>query len=206
MKVQLNISATTPASMPSSALSVSSWRTRRSRLAPSERRMRSSFWRDAARANCRLATLAQAMTSTMPTATMTSRTAYFNPPDNRSGGRGNGDPGQTNAVAGLPHSECGSCRALSWPASTVISARACSILTPGARRPRTRQHRFSRSRSAPPAGWSSGERLSGSQKSGTSRCVPTKLRGVIPITVRATPFSRMDLPSSAGSPANLFCQ
>ena len=66
--------------------------------------MHSSFWRDAARASCRLATLAQAMTSTIPTATMMSRTAYFNPPL-RLMGRGNGEPGQSNAVAGLPQSE-----------------------------------------------------------------------------------------------------
>ena len=85
-KTQVNRSATTPASRPSRALSVNNCRIRRNRLAPSERRMQSSFWRDAARASCRLATLAQATTSTIPTATMMSRMANRNPPYSLRGG------------------------------------------------------------------------------------------------------------------------
>ena len=44
----------------------------RSRLAPNESRMLSSSCRDAARANCRLATFAHAITSTNQTAAMIS--------------------------------------------------------------------------------------------------------------------------------------
>ena len=49
-------------------LSVSSCRTSRQRLAPSAVRMAISFWRAAARASSRLATLAQVMIRTKPTA------------------------------------------------------------------------------------------------------------------------------------------
>ncbi len=58
----------TPPASASSRLSVSSWRTSRSRLAPSAVRTAISFERAAARASNRLATLAQAMSSTNPTA------------------------------------------------------------------------------------------------------------------------------------------
>ncbi len=81
-KAQVNSSATPPASRPSRALSVSNCRMIRRRLAPSDSRMHSSFWRDAARASCRLATLAQAITSTIPTAIMISRIANFSPLSN----------------------------------------------------------------------------------------------------------------------------
>ena len=74
-KAQVKRSAMLPAIRPNKALSVRSCRMRRCRLAPSERRRHSSLWREAARASCRLATLAQAITSTIPTATMMSRMA-----------------------------------------------------------------------------------------------------------------------------------
>ena len=134
---QVKSSAMTPAIRPSRALSVSNCRMRRRRLAPRERRRHSSLWREAARASCRLATLAQAMTSTIPTATMRNRMASFNP---LSRSRGNGEPGQTSAVTGLLNSECGSCRVRSWLATAVISACAWPMPTPGARRPKSRHH------------------------------------------------------------------
>ena len=52
------------------------------RLAPSDSRMPSSLCRDAARASCRLATFAQAITSTIPTAAIISKIAYSSPPYN----------------------------------------------------------------------------------------------------------------------------
>ena len=63
---------TAPPSAPSTVLSTSSCRTRRPRLAPSDRRMAISCRRAAARASSRLATLAHAMSSTRPTITMSS--------------------------------------------------------------------------------------------------------------------------------------
>ena len=52
-----------------SMLSVSNWRTRRARLAPSARRTAISLRRSAARASIILATLAQAISRTMPPST-----------------------------------------------------------------------------------------------------------------------------------------
>ncbi len=103
-KAQVNISANTPATRPSRALSVSNCLTMRSRLAPRDRRVRSSFWRDLARAICRLATLAQATTSTIPAATIMSRIVSCSPGMSFRG-RGNGEPGHTSTVAGLANSE-----------------------------------------------------------------------------------------------------
>ena len=61
-------SANAPPNTPSNALSVSIWRINRQRPAPSAARTASSFSRPAERASCRLATLAQAMSRTQPTA------------------------------------------------------------------------------------------------------------------------------------------
>ena len=55
----------------STRLSVSSWRTSRPRVAPSDNRMPISFRRAADLASSRLATFAQAMSSTRPTAPIT---------------------------------------------------------------------------------------------------------------------------------------
>ena len=51
----------------SSRLSVRSWRTSRARVAPSDSRTDSSFWRVAARDSSRFATLAQTISSTSAT-------------------------------------------------------------------------------------------------------------------------------------------
>ena len=59
-----------PPSSESSTLSVRSWRTIRPRPAPRLKRMASSFWRAVARAISRLATFAQATSSTSPTIPM----------------------------------------------------------------------------------------------------------------------------------------
>ena len=56
-------------------LSTSIWRTRRPRDAPSDKRTASSFCRMNARAMSRLATLAQAMSSTSPTMAMSTMRA-----------------------------------------------------------------------------------------------------------------------------------
>ena len=57
---------TTPATIDSSVLSASSWRTSRPRPAPSAARMANSRSRRSIRASVRLATLAQASSSTRP--------------------------------------------------------------------------------------------------------------------------------------------
>ncbi len=62
-------------------LSINSWRTMRQRLAPSDTRTEISRERAAERARSRLATLAQAMSSTKPTAPMSERKmARIGPP------------------------------------------------------------------------------------------------------------------------------
>ena len=135
-------SATSPASSPCNALSVSSCCTRRTRLAPIDSRVLNSFCRAVARANCRLATFAQAITNTIPTATMISKIVNF------SAGAilpGNGEPGVMSAVAGLLHSELESCNARKREASRFVSACACCMLTPGASLPNSLRYKFSRS-------------------------------------------------------------
>ena len=68
--------------------------------------MRNSFSLDRARASCRLPTLAQATASTIPAAAVMSRISSVSPPYCFKG-RGNGESGQTSAVAGLADSEWG---------------------------------------------------------------------------------------------------
>ena len=65
----------------SSTLSTSSWRTMRQRVAPSETRTDISRARPAERASSRLATLAQAISRTKPTAPISDRkTSLIGPP------------------------------------------------------------------------------------------------------------------------------
>src|SRR5471030_2193112 len=104
---QVTRRATPPASAPINALSDINCRTRRSRLAPKDIRVRISFSLDRDRASCKLPTFAQATTSTIPAAAMMSNAARVSPPYSFSG-RGNGEPGQTITVAGFAHSERGS--------------------------------------------------------------------------------------------------
>ena len=63
-----------------SRLSTRSWRTRRKRLAPRAARTASSFSRTAARARSRLATLAQPMSNSSPTAASTTNSVVRNWP------------------------------------------------------------------------------------------------------------------------------
>jgi hypothetical protein len=69
-----------PPSPESRALSASSWDTSRRRPAPIATRTAISFWRDAARARSRFVTLAQAISSTSPTAAHSTTSAGWMPP------------------------------------------------------------------------------------------------------------------------------
>ena len=97
----------------------------RPRLAPSATRTAISFWRSTARARRRLATLAQAISSISATAPSSIRSAGRTFCTSWSWAR------VTRTRTSLFESVCS---ASSWRAITSISARACSIGTPGARR------------------------------------------------------------------------
>ena len=107
---------------------------------------------------------------------------------------------------GLLSSEVEACNFRNRDDNTVASACASFIVTPGASRPKIRQHRSSRSRSLRSSGWTSGYELRGSQTLGTAMLVPVKSAGVIPAMVKAAPFKRMVFPTMSGSLANRSCQ
>ena len=72
------INPTRPPRPANSTLSVKSCRIKRARLAPTTRRTTISFCRDVARANRRLATLAQAISSTRPTTIIRIKSGFEN--------------------------------------------------------------------------------------------------------------------------------
>ena len=118
-----------PAAPPARAritLSTSAWRMSRQRGAPSAARTANSRSRDAARASIRLATLAQAMSSTSDTAPKTIRMVRREPPTTCS------LSGTT--VAPHPVSKAGSSDS-SWRAMRDISVWARSTVTPSLSRP-----------------------------------------------------------------------
>ena len=126
----------TPPMHASNVLSTSSWRTTRARLAPSAIRTATSRARCADRASCRLATLAQAISRTKPTAPMRARKIILiGPPLKR----------WLNVITTasvflfVSGNCCASCFAM-----PIISACACASVTPGARREKTVMFRASR--------------------------------------------------------------
>ena len=137
-----HIAPSSPAAPPSeesTRLSTSICRSRRARLAPSAVRTAISFWREAARASSRLATFADAISSTQPTARQQhhQRGAQLRRHEpvieRRRGGCPSPSPRDTAGRRGL--------------ATVSISACACSIVTPGRSRPTARIvwfNRFSR--------------------------------------------------------------
>ena len=119
---------TSPRSAPlhdSTMPSVSSCASRRRRPAPRAVRIATSFCRVAVRARSRLERLAQTISITIPTAPASTQTASRTRP-------------LTCSASGLtlPWKPLRSgCSATIWPAIVLISARACSTVTPGLSRP-----------------------------------------------------------------------
>ena len=176
-----------PAAAPtdaSSRPSVSVCRSSRARLAPSARRTPSSPVRPAARAIWRLATLAQATSSSRPTA-MTSRRMRCG----RSSPTIQSNTGSSRALH--PPLSAGNSRARA-PATAASSACASSGVTPAARRPTT-------ARRLSPRPSVAGSAASGTHRS-TSREKPTSC-GAMPTTVRATPSTEIGAPIRSSRPA-----
>jgi hypothetical protein len=182
--------STSPAAPPiteSTTLSVSSWRTSRPLPAPNATRTATSRSRAAARASSRLATFAQAMSSTSPTAPLKTRSA------------GRTSPTRSSFIATT--SDCsvafvsGYCSAsrFSTPAS---SAPACCTVTPGLSRPNTVRYSARR--------WPTVSMRAGAQRSTSRR--KRKSRGATPITVNGLPLRVTSRPTMRGSPPKRRCQ
>ena len=173
----------TPPSNPRSTASTSSWRTMRQRDAPSARRTAISRARCAARESSRLATFAQAISRTKPTAPINVRNMIrMGPPLKRS----------LMAITSTPMSlfVSGYCAVsrLAMPRNSVC---AVVMLTPGLSRPNRFMLRLSRRRSG---------------SAGASACQRSELFGnftpcgITPMMVEGTSLILTDLPRMFGSP------
>ena len=185
--------------------SVTSWRMRRPRLAPSARRMPISFCRPDARASSMLATFAQAISSTRPT-TVISPIAICTIIESASGCRCTSRVGLSVTcrpllVAGNSDER----RAI----SRSRFARASAIVLPRFRRPRTNIQRSARrsSRLLPvgdgivscmPTGSVSSDALTGTHSSGASTgTMPVKIAGATPTIVNPLPRMRIVRPTTS---------
>ena len=181
-----------------SRLSTRSWRPIRKGLAPRQQRTAISRHRAVARARSRLATFAQAMSSTIPTAPRrTSRGVLTSPTRFRASGSaytidlaGSVDAGSVRGFPSRSRQKSSLSRAISRAASLGVR--------PGASRASAVQHQQSR--------------LSGSMPSGTQSSVwlvaagKPKPGGMIPTTVPGRPSITTLFPTTPGSPPKRRCQ